>query len=844
MLHEGDRDARQEQQQLEALHRLDEECVHLQRTGDYLQAFDCMERALVLRRHLFGAESPEVRSACKSLAEMCNLLSMSFLQQDNYAVTIELLKKAEILAQHHPKEKATTLNNLACYYRRLGKLHTAMTCLKQALAIEKKTLKDTKHAADTHLNMCAVLSQLGKHQEALQHAQAALVALQEEFFNKAPVGGDARESDTSVASAQLDRVSVMCIAYHNIGVEQEFLKDYESSVLSYKKGVGLAEQYLGVDHAIATTIRNSYLAAKRTISTKATNARHGATSPAKSPLGRAPVSPRAMTPPSSLRLPTPVSPKDRVERRPPVSPRSIVADALARGNTLPPLAMTKSKKAALSPEDPFFSPRFRFDGVAEGEREKLAPKTTPQVAQAEVTKEPAMLSLPSPSEDHAGGPAADSMRSPMPLEATVSPSMATEAVVTDIAADDSNMSTDDSAFVQDQGDGSTTPQLEEQPPLMMESNREDGAAEPEEERHEQQVVPSHANSTAILSPLLDPLPPSSDHAAKNTENAEAVGVVEARARDEAGDIVNDQRIVGDEDNRQSLPDQQESSYDGVVVATESTSAAGIYVESADTLAQGEDASGPWESEHYESVDDTRTTTVDDGTVWATDQHDDPSSMDDAAGTVLLDHESVDMAEPSTGMQLEVSEERTLQPEESTFSSDSVVYAADVYANHNSTQDQQHVETTENAPSWGESFAAVEDAEAFSVPSDVSIVHDTYKEEIHEASHEVLFHEEAVFDTTYGDQQEHGSLHWAQGGDIQPAADEGSYDEQAPLEYTTLERGHTEVDVEGAEYATAYVYDGDHPAEATADEAAQVLSHEDDGNSNTDTVAVGGDPHDE
>lgn len=40
-----------------------------------------MERALVLRRHFFGADSSEVNIACKALADMCNLLAMSFLQQ-------------------------------------------------------------------------------------------------------------------------------------------------------------------------------------------------------------------------------------------------------------------------------------------------------------------------------------------------------------------------------------------------------------------------------------------------------------------------------------------------------------------------------------------------------------------------------------------------------------------------------------------------------------------------------------------------------------------------------------------------------------------------------------------
>lgn len=165
---------------------------------------------------------------------------------DNYAVTIDLLKKAEILTKHHPSEKATTLNNLACYYRRLGKLHAAMTCLKRALEIEEK-LQNVRNAADTHLNICAVLSQLGKHQQGLEQAQEALIILQEEFFQskqthqngKVHGSGDAKRSSeeckTSSPSQQLDRVSVMCIAYHNIGVEQEFLKDYTSSVTSYKK---------------------------------------------------------------------------------------------------------------------------------------------------------------------------------------------------------------------------------------------------------------------------------------------------------------------------------------------------------------------------------------------------------------------------------------------------------------------------------------------------------------------------------------------------------------------------------------------------------------------------------
>jgi hypothetical protein len=333
-----------------------------------------MERALVLRRHFFGVESPEVVHACRALAEMCNLLSMSFLQQDNYAVALELLKKAELLSQHHAKEKATTLNNLACYYRRLGKLHTAMGCLKKALAIETKTLRDRRHAADTHLNLCAVLSQLNKHEHALEHAQAALGTLQEEFFTPNANANGGGEDHVDQQRASVERASVMCIAYYNMGVEQEFLQDYESCVRSYKTGVGLAEQYLGVDHAITTSLRNACLAAKRTIATKPRRVRDSATSGKPKMLA-----PRALTPPSPLRLPSPLTKEKHVRSDLP-SPRSIVADALAKSTTiLPPLDPSSSKKygAMLSPQDPFFSPRFRFDAGASSKGRSVGKATLP-----------------------------------------------------------------------------------------------------------------------------------------------------------------------------------------------------------------------------------------------------------------------------------------------------------------------------------------------------------------------------------------------------------------------------------------------------------------------------------
>ena len=57
----------------------------------------------------------------------------------------------------------------ACLYRRKGQPRTALKLLQKCLA---QTGVDPL-AGDIHLNMCAVLSQLGRHGDALKHARVA-----------------------------------------------------------------------------------------------------------------------------------------------------------------------------------------------------------------------------------------------------------------------------------------------------------------------------------------------------------------------------------------------------------------------------------------------------------------------------------------------------------------------------------------------------------------------------------------------------------------------------------------------------------------------------------------------
>jgi hypothetical protein len=59
-----------------------------------------------------------------------------------------------------------------------------------------------------------------------------------------------------------DKIAVLAIAYHNMGVEQEFMKSYPAAILSYKKAVNFAEKHLGLEDGITQNLRNVYENAK------------------------------------------------------------------------------------------------------------------------------------------------------------------------------------------------------------------------------------------------------------------------------------------------------------------------------------------------------------------------------------------------------------------------------------------------------------------------------------------------------------------------------------------------------------------------------------------------------
>lgn len=211
----------------------------------------------------------------------CNKDGMNFLRSGQFKQAFEQLKYAEALLTAKETEEeptnlmAVTCNNLGCYYKKANKLHAALSYLRKALKIEVSLQTDDVTVAGTHLNICAILSKLDKHEKALQHAQCAL----ELITNRVTSSGDA---------ASQDEFSVLSIAYHNVAVERDFLHQFDEAAAAYQQGHEVAKKWLGEQHPLTQTLaKNSDLALQKSKKTVPRERLHPTVSSPAAPIASA-----------------------------------------------------------------------------------------------------------------------------------------------------------------------------------------------------------------------------------------------------------------------------------------------------------------------------------------------------------------------------------------------------------------------------------------------------------------------------------------------------------------------------------------------------------------------------
>lgn len=226
--------------------------------GDLTAAVANMEQVLVAAVSMEAEGRPmdddAVSSACEELTSCYNALAMRHVDEPEYA--FELLRKADIITApagrlaSRPatrlRLRAITLNNLGCYYKRRGKLHAALHCLERALKIEASA-PSVENPAGTHLNVCAVLSQLGRHAEALRHAGGAVRILEEQVA----------AAESASAEVEPAMASVLAIALHNRAVEREFLGMLGAARDDYEDARALAERAVGAESPTAQMLQQA-----------------------------------------------------------------------------------------------------------------------------------------------------------------------------------------------------------------------------------------------------------------------------------------------------------------------------------------------------------------------------------------------------------------------------------------------------------------------------------------------------------------------------------------------------------------------------------------------------------
>jgi len=229
----------------------EKEFAQLQAAGDHDGAVRCLEQVLRAEQATVQQmQDTALSTLFERLAVGYNTLGMKNLKEGNTELSCKYFEKAEALtdpANLHMNSglrlvlRAVTYNNMGCFYKSMNKLHTALQYLRKTQKIEEKSNGRCQNPAGTHLNLCALLSQMGKHQEALSHAEHALKILEAN-----PPSQDSSGSGNSE--------SLICVAYFNMGAEYEHLKKPSEALYAYKKAHENCLTELGEDHPLSMQI--------------------------------------------------------------------------------------------------------------------------------------------------------------------------------------------------------------------------------------------------------------------------------------------------------------------------------------------------------------------------------------------------------------------------------------------------------------------------------------------------------------------------------------------------------------------------------------------------------------
>ncbi|KAL4511973.1 hypothetical protein ABPG72_012818 [Tetrahymena utriculariae] len=223
--------------------RQKEEAFHYLRQEKVGLSLEKITNVVEAASEYFDKDSIEFKSLFNEVIQVLCDYSMKLLTQNQFERAIDVLMTcrkltdASLYYEQVPEKRTLVLNNLGCVFRKMGRLGKARIFLEEAFSLVQK-FPHVKYCGITYMNICAVVSQAGMHDRAIQYARFGLQECQRQLleFLSDP------QSKRDIAQLT-EKVKFTAISFHNIAVEEEYFQNYDKAKDNYRQSYTLFEDH-------------------------------------------------------------------------------------------------------------------------------------------------------------------------------------------------------------------------------------------------------------------------------------------------------------------------------------------------------------------------------------------------------------------------------------------------------------------------------------------------------------------------------------------------------------------------------------------------------------------------
>ncbi|KAL4508557.1 hypothetical protein ABPG72_003861 [Tetrahymena utriculariae] len=195
----------------------------------------------------------------ETVIKVLNKDSVESLNENNWEKCSQILNVCDDLTQPHKygffvEMRALSLNNQGCMYKRMQDYEKALACFQKALYLQIQQ-ESKLYLGYTHLNLSAILNQIGDHKQALSHAKKSVIQLHKEFQEYQKENKDIQL--LKQMEGYIDVCNNLALAFYNVAVEEEFFNNVDMATLNYENALTFSEENLGLTHHMTNKFRET-----------------------------------------------------------------------------------------------------------------------------------------------------------------------------------------------------------------------------------------------------------------------------------------------------------------------------------------------------------------------------------------------------------------------------------------------------------------------------------------------------------------------------------------------------------------------------------------------------------